>query len=149
MTDTTPAGPGTGPSSAPLRTAPASTAPLNTVTWWELPVSDPDRATAFLGALFGWTFSTFGDDGRTLGIHHDGALIGGLYRADGDPAAGPSIRAYLNVADLEAVLDTAQALGGSVRRGRTEVGDDMGWWAEISDPDGRPLGLCTDNPGRE
>jgi uncharacterized protein len=127
---------------------PATSAPLNTVTWWELPVSDVSRAKRFYGALFGWTFSSFGDDEGFAGVHHDGTLVGGLYRADGDPTAGPSIRAYLNVADLEAVLDTAEALGGSVRRGRTEVGGDMGWWAEISDPDGRWIGLCTDAPPR-
>jgi uncharacterized protein len=126
-----------------------STAPLNTVTWWELPVSDVERAKEFYGALFGWTFSSFGDDtGGFAGAHHDGVLVGGLYQADGDPAAAPSIRTYLNVADLEAVLATAETLGGAVRRPRTEIGDDMGWWAEISDPDGRWIGLCTDNAPR-
>lgn len=125
------------------------TAPLNTVTWWELPVSGVARARDFYGAVFGWTFSSFGeDDDSYAGVQHDGALVGGLYRADVDPAASPSIRAYVNVADLEAVLASAGAAGGSVRTPRTEVGGDMGWWAEISDPDGRWVGLCTDNPPR-
>jgi predicted enzyme related to lactoylglutathione lyase len=124
----------------------ARPAPLNTVTWWELPVSDLDRAKAFYGALFGWTFSSFGDDDEYAGVHHDGVLVGGMYRSDADPAAAPSIRTYINVADLEAVLGTAETLGGAVRHPREEVGGDMGWWAEASDPDGRWIGLCSDNP---
>ena len=130
-----------------LPTPEPTSAPLNTVTWWELPVSDLPRAQAFFGALFGWTFSQFGDDAEEFaGVHHAGALIGGLYRTDADPSAPPSIRTYLNVSDLEAVLTTAETLGGSVRTPRTEVGGDMGWWAEIADPDGRWIGLCTGNP---
>ncbi len=124
-------------------------APLNTVTWWELPVTDVERAKAFYTAVFGWTYTSFGDDEGFAGVVHDGALVGGLYRADGPATDGPSIRAYVNVADLEVTLAAAAAAGGSVRTPRTEVGGDMGWWAEISDPDGRWLGLCTDRPGRE
>jgi predicted enzyme related to lactoylglutathione lyase len=134
---------------------PVRTAPLNTVTWWELPVSDVERAKAFYGALFGWTFSTFagedGDDashGEFVGAYDDGELVGGLYRAEGDPTVAPAIRVYLNVADLEAVLATAESLGGTVRTPRQDVGGGMGWWAQISDPDGRWIGLCTDNPPR-
>jgi uncharacterized protein len=129
--------------------APTSAAPLNTVTWWELPVSDVARARDFYGPLFGWTFSSFGpDDDAYLGVHHGGELIGGIFQSDVDPAAPAAVRVYLNVADLEAVLTAARTLGGSVRTPREEIGGDMGWWAEISDPDGRWIGLCSDNPPR-
>ncbi len=104
-------------------------------------------AKAFYGALFGWTFSSFGgDDAEYAGVHHAGVLVGGLYRSDAEPAGAPTIRTYINVADLEAVLSTAETLGGAVRRSRQEVGGDMGWWAEVSDPDGRWIGLCSDKP---
>jgi predicted enzyme related to lactoylglutathione lyase len=56
------------------------------------------------------------------------------------------VKIYVNVADLEASLAAADAHGGAVLTPRTEVGGDMGWWAEISDPDGRWLGLCTGEP---
>jgi predicted enzyme related to lactoylglutathione lyase len=121
-------------------------APLNTVTWWELPVSDIAAGQQFYSAVFGWTYTSFGDDDAYTGIMSDGDLIGGLYRADGlvrDPSA---VRTYINVADLEATFAAAQAAGGAVRTPRTEIGGDMGWWAEIDDPDGRWIGLCTGNP---
>jgi predicted enzyme related to lactoylglutathione lyase len=130
-------------------------APLNTVTWWELPVTDIAAAQRFYGDVFGWTYTSFGDDDAYSGITYAGALIGGLYRADdvatgatgaSGAAAAPGVRTYINVADLEATFAAAERAGGSVRTPRTEVGGDMGWWAELSDPDGRWIGLCTGNP---
>lgn len=120
-------------------------APLNTVTWWELPVSDVGAGKAFFTTVFGWTYVSFGDDENYVGVSTGTALVGGLYRAE-SIGAGDPVRVYVNVADLEGTLSAAEAAGGRVLTARTEVGGDMGWWAEIADPDGRRLGLCT---GRE
>ena len=117
--------------------------PLNTVTWWELPVGDIPQATTFYGTVFDWTFRSFGDDDRLVGVEYGGALIGALYRADGPPPDGDAIRVYVNVADLEGTLAAARSAVGSVATPRTEIGGDMGWWAEVLAPDGRRLGLCT------
>jgi uncharacterized protein len=126
----------------------SETAPLNTVTWWEIPVSDLAAGKAFYGAVFGWTFSSFGPDESYAGILNGESLVGGLYLAQAGTPTAPSIRTYVNVDDLEATLDAARAAGGSVTVPRTEIGGDMGWWAEIADPDGRWLGVCTDRPPR-
>jgi predicted enzyme related to lactoylglutathione lyase len=120
--------------------------PLNTVTWWELPVSDIAAAQTFYGAVFGWTYASMGDDDAYMGIMNGGQLIGGLYRADGVDRDASAVRTYINVADLEATFAAAEAAGGSVRTPRTEIGGDMGWWAEIDDPDGRWIGLCSGAP---
>jgi predicted enzyme related to lactoylglutathione lyase len=117
--------------------------PVNTVTWWELPVSDIAAGQTFYSAVFGWTYTSFGDDDAYTGITSDGRLIGGLYRAEGVVGDAPTVRTYINVADLEATFAAAEAAGGSVRTPRTEIGGDMGWWAELNDPDGRLIGLCT------
>lgn len=122
---------------------PGDGAPLNTVTWWELPVTDVARAKEFYTAVFGWTYTSFGDDASYVGVMNGSDLVGGLYRADATTGTGAAIRAYVNVADLEATLAAVEAAGGSVLVPRTEIGGDMGWWAEIGDPDGRWLGLCT------
>ncbi|MFC7405317.1 VOC family protein [Georgenia alba] len=120
--------------------------PVNTVTWWEIPVRDIAAGKTFYSAVFGWTYASFGDDAAYTGIVNDGGLIGGLYRAEPDTPTQASVRVYVNVDDLEAALDAAVEAGGAVAVGRTEIGGDMGWWAEITDPDGRWLGLCTGNP---
>jgi predicted enzyme related to lactoylglutathione lyase len=115
---------------------------LNTVTWWEIPVLDLEQAKTFYGAVFGWTFQPFGDG--YAGIVADGAMIGGLSES-GAEGIGEGVRIYVNVADLESVLTAVEANGGSTRTPRTEVGGDMGWWAHFTDPQGRVIGLCTDN----
>ncbi len=114
---------------------------LNTVTWWEIPVTDLDEAARFYPAVFGWTVAPFGDG--YLSITHAGRMIGGLYRT-ARPGVGDGVRLYVTVADLEEILDAAVAAGGSVVTPRTAVGDEMGWWAEIADPAGRRLGLWTE-----
>lgn len=121
-------------------------APLNTVTWWEIPTGDVAAGKAFYGAVLGWGFTSFGDDDNYAGIMNGEELIGGLYRAEADPGAPSTVRIYVNVPDLEATLAAAQDAGGSVLTPREEVGGDMGWWAEVADPDGRRLGLCTGSP---
>ncbi|WP_154794999.1 VOC family protein [Occultella kanbiaonis] len=119
-----------------------TSAPVNTVTWWELPVTDLDQAKSFYGAVFGWTFTPFGEGYE--GILNGSEMIGGLWQAP-EQATSDGIRVYVNVADLEATLAAAEAAGGTVKNTREEVGGDMGWWAQIVDPGGRLVGLCTDN----
>jgi predicted enzyme related to lactoylglutathione lyase len=120
-------------------------APVNTVTWWEIPVRDIDKAKTFYAAVFGWTLQPFGEG--YVGIYNDSTLIGGLFEAP-DKVEGDGLRIYVNVADLEATVAAAEAAGGSVSHPREEVGGDMGWWAEITDDGGRRLGLCTGNAAR-
>ncbi|MFD1505371.1 VOC family protein [Georgenia yuyongxinii] len=127
-----------------------STSPsANTVTWWELPVTEVARAKVFYSTVFGWTFSSFGQDEDYAGVEAGGALVGGLYKAPPDSPTAPGVRVYVLVTDLEATLAAVEAAGGSVTKPRTFIADGMGWWAEIADPDGWWLGLTTDNAARD
>jgi uncharacterized protein len=60
------------------------------------------------------------------------------------PHAG--FRLYVEVDDLESVLVQAEALGGTVERGRTFLGTDDYWFANVVDPQGISLGLWTSKP---
>ena len=116
---------------------------LNTVTWWEIPVGDLDKAQTFYGGVFGWTFTPFGDE--YVAVLCDGAMIGGLSRAGADNS-GEGVRIYVNVADMETILAGVEEHGGAVKTPRQEVGGDMGWWANFTDDQGRIIGLCTMAP---
>ncbi|WP_111767526.1 VOC family protein [Nakamurella deserti] len=122
-------------------TTPPTDPSLNTVTWWEIPVADLDEAARFYPAVFGWTVAPFGDG--YLAVNLGDRMIGGLFASSEEPAGG-GVRIYVNVADLEQVLAAATAAGGTVITPRTLIAEGMGWWAELADPSGRRLGLCSD-----
>ena len=73
-----------------------------TISWWELPVADLDRAEAFYGAAFGWTFAPFGDSYRMVTDATD-TLAGALDLAP-DRAGTTGLRGYYYVDDLTATL---------------------------------------------
>ena len=114
----------------------------NTLGWWEIPVQDLEKAKPFYAAVFGWEFQPFGEG--YAGVLANGALIGGMSQSDEDIING--IRIYINVADIEATLAKAADNGGAVKTQRTEVGGDMGWWANFTDSQGRLIGLASGNP---
>jgi hypothetical protein len=113
----------------------------NTLGWWEIPVQDLEKAEPFYSAVFGWDFQPFGEG--YAGILAGGALVGGLSQSDEDVTDG--IRLYVNVEDIEATLARVADNGGSIKTPRTEVGGDMGWWANFTDAQGRLIGLCSGN----
>jgi predicted enzyme related to lactoylglutathione lyase len=123
------------------------------VVWWEIETPDPAGAQAFYGALFGWTFEpAFDDPGSELGrdywlIRKDGTGVGGLQRAaPGQPPPSAGVRLYVQVDDLEASVSQAAGLGATVERGRTLLGGDDFWFANVRDPQGISLGLWTSRP---
>ncbi len=125
------------------------------VVWWEIETPDPAGAQAFYGALFGWTFeAAFDGPGSELGrdywlVRREGASIGGLQHAGaGQPPPGAGVRLYVQVDDLEATVARAVELGATVERGRTPLGGDDFWFANVLDPQGISLGLWTSRSSR-
>lgn len=106
------------------------------VVHWEIEALDPERQRAFYRALFTWDIG----DGPIMTIP---AGIGG-------PEPGPAghirpgdragVTLYVQVRDLQASLEAATALGGTVVLERLEVpgGPTL---AAIRDPEGNPLTL--------
>jgi predicted enzyme related to lactoylglutathione lyase len=116
---------------------------INTVTWWEIPVQDLEKAKAFYTAVFDWGYTPFGEGYE--GILAGERMIGGLSASEAE-GVGEGIRIYVQVDDMEAVFAKVEANGGSTKTPRTEIGGDMGWWGNFTDPQGRIVGLATTNP---
>jgi hypothetical protein len=123
------------------------------VVWWEIEVTDPAAAQRFYSELLGWTFRRDFDgpesqlDRDYWIVEVDGRGIGGLQAVlAGAPAPQAGVRLYVQVTDLEATIATAVALGATVERGRTYLGSDDFWFANVRDPQGVSLGLWTTNP---
>lgn len=84
----------------------------NPVSWFEVHTADPDRAKAFYGAVFGWTYddSMAGYSMIQLG---DGAPIGGGIAHSGGNYPNDAVF-MVQVADVAAALASTQEHGGSV-----------------------------------
>lgn len=115
---------------------------LNTVSWWEIPVQDLEKAKTFYTAVFDWGYTPFGKGYE--GILAGETMIGGLSASESQDVA-EGIRIYVQVDDMEAVFAKVEANGGATKTARTEIGGDMGWWGNFTDPEGRIIGLATDN----
>lgn len=112
------------------------------VIWWEIQVPELEVAKAFYAAVFGWTYSAFGE-GFVICHGPDGAMIGGLEQIDGEPA-GRHVRVYVQTSDLEATLARVESAGGTVVQQRGVISEEYGWYALVTDPSGLTIGLCTD-----
>lgn len=115
----------------------------NTVGWWEIPASDLDASATFYGAVFGWTFSSGGEG--YLMVSRGEQLMGGLFAVE-PGTIGDGAVLVIDVADLEATLTRIDVAGGTIVVPRTEIGGDMGWYAQFRDPSGLKVGLSTMNP---
>ncbi|MDX1654275.1 MAG: VOC family protein [Candidatus Competibacteraceae bacterium] len=104
------------------------------VEWF---VTDLARAEAFFTALLGWRFEAFSRHYR-LYTPEQGPCVG-LMEVE-TVYGGRSPMVYIQVADLDALLERAVELGAVVATARREI-PDYGSYAQLRDPDGNLLGL--------
>jgi predicted enzyme related to lactoylglutathione lyase len=107
----------------------------------ELNTTDVAKAKGFYSQLFAWKMEDMpmeGGETYTI-INVDEGTGGGLMK---HPMPGaPSIwLAYVLVDDIDATTKKVKALGGTVKKEKSEV-PGMGWLAIIVDPTGATLGL--------
>lgn len=99
--------------------------------------TDLERTRKFLAGLFDWEFENWGPEYTTFKPKEGPG--GGLMKVDrAKPGSSPVV--YIEVEEIEPLLNKAKELGGGVAVGKTEI-PDMGWFAHLSDPDGNIVGL--------
>lgn len=115
------------------------------IVHFEVPVDDPQRATAFYHDVLGWEVSRYGEEpywlvraGADEEPGADGALVGReeLHQA-------PVLIA--GVADIDDVLSRVLKSGGAVIQGRLPI-PGMGWSAYIRDSEGNTIGFFQQDP---
>ena len=111
------------------------------VGWFEIPVTDLDRAVAFYEDVLGTTLDRDVVDGHPMALFPaadgPGRVTGALAHGDSYVPSLDGTRVYFRVDDLGAVLDRAVARGAQVLYPRTAVGDDE--VAEVSDSEGNRI----------
>jgi uncharacterized protein len=120
----------------------------NAISWFEIPASNLDRATAFYEAIFNIQLFAmdmpnirmrmFPIDDPMTGI--GGAVVdsGGFHVASATD--GPLI--YLNGnPDVQVILDRVEQAGGKIMVPKTEISPEYGYMAVIIDTEGNRIGL--------
>lgn len=115
---------------------------MATIVHFDLPADDPRRAMEFYRELFGWEFGKY--EGpyeyyliETTALDGSPGPGGGLGRRG---APEQRIMNYMGVADLDATIAQAEALGGRITMPRTTV-PGFGYLAICTDTEGNPFGL--------
>lgn len=110
----------------------------NPVTHFEILGRDGKKSQDFYASLFGWNVDASNPMQYGMVAAPGGAGIGGGIAASQD--GRPTVTVYVEVADLEATLRQAEALGGKTVMPAMAVpgGPTI---AQFSDPDGNVIGL--------
>lgn len=117
------------------------------ITWFEIPVTDLDRAMAFYATVTGRTlqrmdFGVPGEEDAVFETSEDSDLKGALLKS---PRAQPSAQGaivYLNVGTgLDACLLRATQAGGSVSQAKTALPPGLGFFAHLIDTEGNRVGV--------
>ncbi len=119
----------------------------NMVSWFEIPVTDMDRAKAFYDTVFGIEIS----------VHNMNELIMGWFPSfEGQPGAAGSlvlnkdfyfpgenkgVVIYFSSEDVQIQLNRIEAAGGKIVQPKTEIGAGHGFMAVFMDTEGNRIAL--------
>ncbi len=113
--------------------------PLHALNWFEIPVSNFDRAKKFYETLFDYQMpeSMMGPNrmGFFLYDFQNGGRGGAIvYNPDFYTPSSSGSLIYFNCdPDLQQVLDMVENAGGKIVIPKTPVGPDLGYWALMLD----------------
>jgi len=117
----------------------------NAINWFEIPVSDFDRAVKFYSAIFDYEMpvNPMGPNMMGFFLHEQGKGIGGsIVSGPGYEPSSSGSKVYLNGGnDLSMVLDRVADNGGSVIVAKTEISPDIGFFAIFEDTEGNHVAL--------
>jgi predicted enzyme related to lactoylglutathione lyase len=114
---------------------------LQGVFYFEIPVTDMDRALPFYQAVFGCSLERVDVDGYDMALFppSDGAS-GALAKGDVYLPAKTGPIVYFSVDDIDTVMQRALAAGGSVLYEKKDIGEN-GFVAEFEDTEGNRIAL--------
>jgi len=123
---------------------PAMSQQRDAIHWFEIPVTDIDRAQRFYETLFARSMRREQMGPQTLAVfEYEGGIGGALLKSE--TMSKPSTEGtlvYLNAKpSLDAVLSRARELGATVLLDKLELPRDIGFIAQILDCEGNRIGL--------
>lgn len=112
---------------------------MASVEHFEIPADDIDRAQAFYGKVFGFTFEDWGDGNIMLRTGSDAGINGDIHQRG--PVPHPTV--VISVDDLEQTI-AAAVEGGGEQVGQIESMGETARYAYVKDSEGNIIGLYSD-----
>jgi predicted enzyme related to lactoylglutathione lyase len=117
---------------------------------FEIHATNPEEVVNFYETVFGWKFNRWGDVPYWLITTGEGPGIdGGLVPRKGPrPADDAPVSSFVNtidVSDLDSIVASVTALGGTTALPKHAV-PTVGWLAYFKDPDGNVFGAMQSDP---
>ena len=120
----------------------------NAINWFEIPVSDFDRAKAFYSKLFNAEIQEMPHPEYRYGMlpaDMQNGIGGGIVQGNGFEPSSKGALVYLNGGDdLSGPLSRVEAAGGKIVLPKTSIGPN-GFMAHFSDTEGNKVALHSMN----
>ena len=114
---------------------------------FDIPIDDPDRASAFYHSVFDWEVTRWGPmDYWTISAGEPGPGAEGALSARADAPEGVVI--YIAVDDVDAALARVTQAGGTPVTEKQPI-PTFGWMARFRDSEGNLIGLFQEDPAVE
>jgi predicted enzyme related to lactoylglutathione lyase len=115
---------------------------LNAINWFEIPVSNLDRAAKFYGTILGAEIQAQDMPGGQMGfLPSEDGVGGAIIKGEGYVPSQQGTLVYLNGGDdLNTVLNKVEGAGGKVLSPKTDIGE-YGFIAFFTDTEGNKVGL--------
>ena len=118
----------------------------NSLNWFEIPVTDMNRAKKFYEAVFGIQMHQMDMMGMTMAMFPqedmNGKVSGALVQSNQHKPSMDGAKVYLNGnPDLGGALSRVEAAGGKVVMPKMKINDEVGYMAFFIDSEGNNVGL--------
>lgn len=118
----------------------------NALNWFEIPVTDFDRAHKFYNAIYDTKMPESTVDGYRMGFFvynfESGGIGGAIVAGEGYEPHEKGTLIYLNGGpDLSVVLDRVEEAGGTVLQEKKKISDEIGYYALFRDSEGNRVAL--------
>ncbi len=122
----------------------------NSLNWFEISVSDLDRAKKFYEAIFGIKMEVQSMMGMEMAFFPfepgTGKASGGICKSQMHTPSADGVKIYLNGnPDLAVALSKVEKAGGKVIMPKTKISDDIGHMAYFTDTEGNTIALHSQN----
>jgi len=120
----------------------------NPVCYFEIPVTNLERAIAFYTAVFGYPLEQIEIDGNEMALFtssdETSGITGALAKGESYIPGKQGSRIYFSVPSIEDTLHKVESVGGRVLYPKTSIGE-LGSVAEFEDSEGNCIALHSES----